>query len=66
MNKIKTMKGTDFDNLFSLSLRMHKLCCSIPLIMAGYEGYILNNCKLYGYDTSCKAFIKLRKNNIKQ
>lgn len=57
--KIKKMKGTDFDNLFSLSLRLHKLCCSIPLLMAGYEGYILNNCKLYGYDT-CKAFIKLR------
>lgn len=57
--KIKKMKGTDFDNLFSLSLRLHKLCCSIPLLMAGYEGYILNNCKLYGYDT-CKAFIKLK------
>ncbi len=56
--RIKKMKGTDFDNLFSLSLRLHKLCCSIPLLMAGYEGYILNNCKLYGYDT-CKAFIKL-------
>lgn len=24
--KIKKMKGTDFDNLFSLSLRLHKLC----------------------------------------
>ena len=57
--KIKKMKGSDFDNLFSLSLRLHQLCCSIPLLMAGYEGYILNNCKLYGYDTSCKAFIKL-------
>ena len=56
--KIKKMNGTDFDNLFSLSLRLHKLCCSIPLLMAGYEGYILNNSKLYGYDT-CKAFIKL-------
>lgn len=64
--KIKKMKGTDFDKLFSLSLRLHKLCCSIPLLMAGYKGYILNNCKLYGYDTSCKAFIKLSKNNIKQ
>lgn len=58
--KIKKMKGTDFDNLFSLSLRLHKLCCSIPLLMAGYDGYILNNCKLYGYDNTCKAFIKLR------
>ena len=58
--KIKKMTGTDFDNLFSLSLRMHKLCCSIPLLMAGYEGYILNNCKLYGYERTCKAFIKLR------
>ena len=58
--KIKKMKGTDFDNLFSLSLRLHKLCCSIPLLMTGYEGYILNNCKLYGYERSCKAFIKLR------
>lgn len=57
--KIKKMKGTDFDNLFSLSLRLHKLCCSISLLMAGYEGYILNNCKLYGYDNTCKAFIKL-------
>lgn len=57
--KIKKMMGSDFDNLFSLSLRLHQLCCSIPLLMAGYEGYILNNCKLYGYDTSCKAFIKL-------
>lgn len=64
--KIKKMKGTDFDKLFSLSLRLHKLCCSIPLLMAGYKGYILNNCKLYGYDTSCKAFIKLRKINTKQ
>lgn len=58
--KIKKMNGTDFDNLFSLSLRLHKLCCSIPLLMAGYEGYIVNNCKLYGYDSTCKAFIKLR------
>lgn len=58
--KIKKMKGTDFDNLFSISLRLHKLCCSIPLLMAGYEGYILNNCKLYGYDNTCKAFIKLK------
>ena len=57
--KIKKMKGSDFDNLFFLSLRLHQLCCSIPLLMAGYEGYILNNCKLYGYDTSCKAFIRL-------
>lgn len=57
--KINKMKGTDFDKLFSLSLRLHKLCCSIPLLMAGYKGYILNNCKLYGYDTSCKAFIKI-------
>ena len=58
--KIKKMKGSDFDNLFSLSLRLHKLCCSIPLLMAEYEGYILNNCMLYGYDTSCKVFIKLK------
>lgn len=64
--KIKKMKGSEFDNLFSLSLRLHQLCCSIPLLMAGYEGYILNNCKLYGYDTSCKAFIKLEKINTKQ
>ena len=56
--KIRKMNGTDFDNLFSLSLRLHKLCCSIPLLMAGYRGYILNNCKLYGYDSG-KAFIKL-------
>ena len=32
--KIKKMKGSDFDNLFSLSLRLYKLCYSIPLLMA--------------------------------
>lgn len=58
---IKKMHGSDFDKLFSLSMRLHKLCCSIPLLMAGYDGYIINNCKLYGYEDSCKAFIRLGK-----
>ena len=56
---IKKMSGEDFDKLFSLSLRLHKLCCSIPLLMAGYKGYIINNCNLYGYE-KYRSFIKLR------
>lgn len=56
---IKKMQGSDFEKLFSLSLRLHKLCCSIPLLMAGFDGYILNNCKLYGFENTCKSFIKI-------
>jgi len=63
--KIKKMSGPDFDVLFSISLRLHKLCSCIPLLMAGYSGYIINNCKLYGYESTCKAFIKLESSRVK-
>lgn len=59
------MKGSNFDKLFQVSLRLHKLCCSIPLLMAGYNGYIINNCKLYGYENTVKSFIKIGVDNIK-
>ena len=62
---IKQMKGSNFDKLFQVSLRLHKLCCSIPLLMAGYNGYIINNCKLYGYENTVKSFIKIGVDNIK-
>lgn len=48
-------------NLFHLSINLHKLCCSIALLMAGYEGYIINNRKYYGFDKTCKSFIRIPK-----
>ena len=49
------------DNVFSTSLIFHKLCCSIVLLMAGYEGYIVNNDLLYGLINKGTAFIKIPK-----
>ena len=46
-------------NLLQLSLNLHKLCCALALLVSGYKGYILNNRKLYGFDKSCKSFIKI-------
>lgn len=51
------------NNLFQLSINLHKLCCSIALLMAGYEGYIINNRKYYGFDKTCKSFIKIPRKN---
>lgn len=45
--------------LFKTALIFHKLCLSIPLMMAGYHGYIINNAKAFGFDKTCKSFIKL-------
>lgn len=45
--------------LFKTALIYHKLCLSIPLLMAGYHGYIINNAKAYGFDKTCKSFIKI-------
>lgn len=47
------------DYLFELSMNLHKLCCSIALLMTGYKGYIVNNRKLYDFPNSYKAFIKI-------
>ena len=58
----KHMKKSELENnLFQLSINLHKLCCSIALLMAGYKGYIINNRKYYGFDETCKAFIKIPK-----
>ena len=62
---IKKMKGSDFDKLLQVSLILHKLCSSIPLLMAGYKGYIINNCKLYGYKNTGKTFLKIGDTKIK-
>lgn len=58
----KHMKRSELEtNLFQLSINLHKLCCSIALLMAGYEGYIINNRKYYGFDKTCKSFIRIPK-----
>lgn len=59
---IKNRKPEDY--LFELSINLHKLCCATALLMSGYEGYILNNRKLYGFAKSYKAFIRIG-NNVK-
>lgn len=45
--------------LFKVALMFHKLSLSVPLLMAGYHGYIINNAKAYGFDNTCKSFIKI-------
>lgn len=57
IDKFKGRKQEDY--LFELSMNLHKLCCAIALLMSGYNGYIINNRKLYGFDSSCKSFIKI-------
>lgn len=57
---IKDRKPEDY--LFELSMNLHKLCCAIALLMSGYEGYIINNRKLYDFPNSCKAFIRIGDN----
>lgn len=59
---IKNRKPEDY--LFELSINLHKLCCATALLMSGYEGYIVNNRKYYGFASSYKAFIKIG-NNVK-
>lgn len=59
---IKDRKPEDY--LFELSINLHKLCCATALLMSGYEGYIMNNRKYYGFASSYKAFIKIG-NNVK-
>ena len=58
--KIPGRKPEDY--LFELSMNLHKLCCSIALLMSGYKGYIVNNRKMYGYANSYKAFIRIGNN----
>lgn len=61
--KFKVLKGREpEDYLFELSMNLHKLCCSIALLMAGFKGYIINNRKLYGFSGSYKAFIRIGDN----
>ena len=57
---IKNRKPEDY--LFELSINLHKLCCATALLMSGYEGYIVNNRKYYGFAGSYKAFIKIGNN----
>lgn len=57
--KLKKMKGDTADNLIELSLNLHKLCCSIALLMADYKGYIINNRNLCGFNNSGTAFIRI-------
>lgn len=58
----KKLKGsTPDDNLFQLSLNLHKLCCAMALLMAGFDGYIINNRKIYGFPKSGTAFIRIPK-----
>ena len=58
--KIPGRKPEDY--LFELSMNLHKLCCSIALLMSGYKGYIVNNRKMYGCANSYKAFIRIGDN----
>lgn len=56
-NKLK--KYTPDNNLFQLSLNLHKLCCAMALLMAGFDGYIINNRDIYGFPKSGSAFIRI-------
>lgn len=57
---IKNRKPEDY--LFELSINLHKLCCATALLMSGFEGYIVNNRKYYGFAGSYKAFIRIGDN----
>lgn len=57
---IKNRKPEDY--LFELSINLHKLCCATALLMSGYEGYIVNNRKYYGFAGSYKSFIRIGNN----
>lgn len=62
----KVLKGREpEDYLFELSINLHKLCCSIALLMSGYKGYIVNNRKLYDCLNSYKVFIRIG-DNVKE
>lgn len=55
----KLKNNPEEDNLFQLSLNLHKLCCATALLMSGFKGYIVNNRNFYGYPNSGSAFIKI-------
>ena len=46
-----------FQQLQNVSLGLHRLCCTLLLKMAGYQGYIINNQRLFGADEKAKPFI---------
>lgn len=46
-----------FQQLQNVSLGLHRLCCTLLLKMAGYQGYVINNQRLFGADEGAKPFI---------
>lgn len=47
------------DHLFASALALHRLCFSTVLLMAGYDGYILNNLRIFNLSKKGKVFIKI-------
>ncbi len=46
-----------FTQLQDVALGLHRLCCTLLLKMANYQGYIINNQRLYGTNEKAKPFI---------
>lgn len=59
INNKNFRKYGESGSLFKVALIFHKLSLSVPLLMAGYHSYIINNAKAYGFENSCKSFIKI-------
>lgn len=46
-----------FTQLQNTALGLHRLCCTLLLKMAGYQGYIINNQRMFGCDEKARPFI---------
>jgi hypothetical protein len=46
-----------FQQLQDVALGLHRLCCTLLLKMADYQGYIINNQRLFGTDEKAKPFL---------
>ena len=46
-----------FLQLQDVALGLHRLCCTLLLKMANYQGYIINNQRTFGSDEKAKPFI---------
>lgn len=57
--KASTTIDQTFRQLQDVSLGVHRLCCTLLLKMAGYQGYIINNQRLFECDEKAKPFISI-------
>ncbi len=58
---VKASKSIDltFSQLQDVALGLHRLCCTLLLKMANFQGYIINNQRIFGADEKAKPFIRV-------